>query len=935
MPHNGIYMNRKITHVFICLVLVFCTISLGTLSGCGKGDLTDLEYLRKGKDYYQQGNYKAGIIELKNALKQNHENIEARWTLGLSYLEVGNYQGAEKELLRVRNLGMAESAIAVPLLRALLYQGKHEEALALVASYKGTPVMQDPEVHVLHGEALLGLGKVQLAGDAFARALKISPDTATAHVGLARINIQEGEYARASEMLGEIIEKFPAEITGWNAKGDLEFRRGRYQESEVAYKKAYQLESSNYGANTGLVRSLLAQGNKDDASGYIKHLSKLYPGNPWSDYYRAVIFYQDADYDKAEAILQEVLRRYSDHAPASLLMGATKYAKGQYEQARLALAKLVQQSPGHLYSRKLLASTYLKLGQPDKAVAVLKTALEQRTSDAELLTLVGTAAIRSGDLSGALSSLKQAEKLSPDSTKVHIRLAEGMWLSGNKTEALHELELAAKENDDFSLEDFVLVIAYIEAKKTDEALATVDKLLEEHPDHPLLYSLKGTVFAESGDMVRAQKNFERAWEIEPGHVQAGSSLARIAAAEGNYEQALHYYNEILKFHKDHMATQLSLATLYRKMGNTEKYAQLIELARKAHPQALTPRIMLARQYLHDNKLQLALAVIREVGDEVDRSDFLEVAGITYLRAADYDQAEKMLSRLASKNPLSSQAHLYLARALIGKGKIPAARKSLLQAASLNKDDLATIVVLAEFEIEQKNIQAAKEWVERAVALSKDKDVGDILLSKLYLAQGASRDAVDLLEKVVVKRPTSMTVILLSQAYLQAGDMEKAIESVSAWLTEHSSDTNAMMQLARLQMKSDQAKDAIMTYEKIRAMQPDNLIVLNNLAALYQASDPGKSLSLAKRAYELAPNSGDIQDTYGWALLANGNNELALPVLRKAHQSMKNVPTVSYHYAVGLARTGSKADARSILTGLLEQSFPEAVQARELLHSLDD
>jgi hypothetical protein len=49
----------------------------------------------------------------------------------------------------------------------------------------------------------------------------------------------------------------------------------------------------------------------------------------------------------------------------------------------------------------------------------------------------------------------------------------------------------------------------------------------------------------------------------------------------------------------------------------------------------------------------------------------------------------------------------------------------------------------------------------------------------------------------------------------------------------------------------------------------------------------------------------------------------------------NIPTLRYHYAVALAQTGSKVQARAELEQLLVKSpvFPEAAAAKTLLNSL--
>ena len=65
--------------VFLSLFIVACD-----------SELTVQEHILNAKDFEESGEIKASVIELKNALQKNPENIEARWMLGRIYLDAGN-----------------------------------------------------------------------------------------------------------------------------------------------------------------------------------------------------------------------------------------------------------------------------------------------------------------------------------------------------------------------------------------------------------------------------------------------------------------------------------------------------------------------------------------------------------------------------------------------------------------------------------------------------------------------------------------------------------------------------------------------------------------------------------------------------------------------------------------------------------------------------
>ena len=76
--------------------LVCAALLAAALGGCGR-DASPRQYLQEAKAFQARHDHKAAIIQLKNALAQDPENGEARFLLGSSYVETGQYAFAEIE----------------------------------------------------------------------------------------------------------------------------------------------------------------------------------------------------------------------------------------------------------------------------------------------------------------------------------------------------------------------------------------------------------------------------------------------------------------------------------------------------------------------------------------------------------------------------------------------------------------------------------------------------------------------------------------------------------------------------------------------------------------------------------------------------------------------------------------------------------------------
>ena len=80
--------------------------------------------LERGQQAYTAEEYRAAIIDAKNVLQEEPQNVDARLLLGRASVQVGDGISAEIELRRAVELGTEFAAVAVDLGRAMLLQEK-------------------------------------------------------------------------------------------------------------------------------------------------------------------------------------------------------------------------------------------------------------------------------------------------------------------------------------------------------------------------------------------------------------------------------------------------------------------------------------------------------------------------------------------------------------------------------------------------------------------------------------------------------------------------------------------------------------------------------------------------------------------------------------------------------------------------------------------
>jgi tetratricopeptide (TPR) repeat protein len=168
----------------------------------------------------------------------------------------------------------------------------------------------------------------------------------------------------------------------------------------------------------------------------------------------------------------------------------------------------------------------------------------------------------------------------------------------------------------------------------------------------------------------------------------------------------------------------------------------------------------------------------------------------------------------------------------------------------------------------------------------------------------------------------------------AGEAEPAA-TLEAFSTENPRDPRANFALGSIDLEAGRQAAAVARFEAVLAVDARNAPALNNLAWLYSQRNDARAFSLAQQAREILPNDPSIADTLGWLYVQRGDPVSALPLLDQAVRGYPAQPEIRYHWAVALARTGSRPQALGVLTDLLgnNRRFDGREAAEELLAEL--
>jgi Flp pilus assembly protein TadD len=186
-----------------------------------------------------------------------------------------------------------------------------------------------------------------------------------------------------------------------------------------------------------------------------------------------------------------------------------------------------------------------------------------------------------------------------------------------------------------------------------------------------------------------------------------------------------------------------------------------------------------------------------------------------------------------------------------------------------------------------------------------------------------------------RQPSALLVTRQYGALRGAGKAAEGTAIANKWMKEHPDDATIPLMLAEESQRRKDFPAAIAGYEKVIALDPRNVVALNNLAWVLTEKKDAKGLEYAERAQQVTPFNPSILDTYGWALTRNGDAKRGAEMLRMASRLAPGQAEIQLHLAQALAASGDKAGARQAVDGLtkLDKASPIRIEAEKLQATL--
>ena len=415
----------------------------------GHGFLSDAEMLEQETDAAH------ALPVVQRIAADEMQSAEAHHALAHAAMQYKQYPLAEREARAALTLDPKSDEALVLLARALVSEGRVEEALPpvqkRVASSPG-----DVQLHLAYAALLDEAGRDVAAQHEFEAILATQPNDPQALYTLGLMSLQEKQFDAAHGYFMRLLK------TGRRID-DAEYFLGSIAEQQKQYPAAldwyHRVEDGDrwMAAQAGIGRSLVENGTPDTARDFFDALVGDYP-------------------DDAVTLRLEEAQVFND-------LGDSDSALHVYDAA-------IADSPDNddlLYSRAILLEQH---GKADQAERDLDSILKRKPDDVDALNALGyTLTLHTTRYREAHGYIEKALQLSPDDPAIMDSMGWVDYRLGDDAEALSYLRKAYAAEADSEIAAHLVEVLLVGGDK-DEARALLTKAREADPENQALKSLE-------------------------------------------------------------------------------------------------------------------------------------------------------------------------------------------------------------------------------------------------------------------------------------------------------------------------------------------------------------------------------------------------------------------------------------------------------------
>lgn len=907
---------------------LFSFILIGLFSSAISAQTTK-ELIAQADAAQAQREYRTALIHLKNAAKQNPDNINVRLKMIQLFVDSGQGVQAAVELDKARRLGALPVDTAVLSAKAKLLQGEFNELTENI-DLLDLPQSEIARLRAIQGHAFYEQRKFRQAKQMFQRAQQLSPDKLEVELGQVKIFKLNENKAKETQLVLSLLKRYPHNAEVLIVAGIYYRDKGDFDRSLNLFRQAGEIQPSNVNVWFGVVRSHIGKRNYNDAKIEIQKVLVSYPEHQVGNYLLSVIAFEQNDYNRAKAAIEIVLKGEKRKYEALKLLSIIQFQQQEYSEAEKNLKKFLKFHPDDVQGQKTLAAIYLKRKQGILALKILNQ-LEQ-LDDAYVYSMIATAYLQLGNSDKSEQYMQKSMQAAPDNRVIQRHFQRSKLAAGESV----NVEFNDTDYNNFLSEGHIAILNFLRQKQYSKAIEIIKGYMKKVPDNALLHYLMGSTYLYQREIDLASEQFQRSLVLNPQLIESRINLAKIYQTQDKDRDAEREFREVLKLKENNDQAMVALAGIFHRASNDDEMIKWLNKSRKMNSASLSSREVLEDYYRKKGERKKALEISKEMIDIQPQNVNLLLKYANNQKALKrIDLAIEAFKKIVEYKPELPSAWSGLGRLQFLYNNFDGAVTSYKKVLDLDPNNLIAKVILIQIDLKTKQFKSALAKAKKLKREHPDSPAGFDMSGDAHIALNKPGKAIIDYQQSIKRKYSSEAYIKLHSAYNHNNQVEKGFNLLKQWTEKFPEDYQLKEILALTYQRRGELQKSSDLYQQIVKKVRNNDRALNNLALVSLELNSPMSIEYAEMAFNLNPKRN--KDTLGWVLLKNHNQGKAFKLLKEAVDENPSNPDIRYHFAVALSEAGNTPQARKQLFLALGSNgrFENKQAAQALLNRLPE
>lgn len=413
-----------------------------------------------------KGDYRSARIELLNAIANDPDWPEARLLQAEVYLRLRDALGAEAELRRARELGMADQQLRHLMGHALMLQGQLDRARKWLTE---GPVARGNLAYAqrILAEVNLADGDRDRARAAYDMAIKADDRDPLLWVSIARFRFLGGDEQGAIDAADFAVELAPQSIDALLYRGELARSQFGLIPALPWFERALEIDPDHIPTLIAYAETLGDAGAMTRMLAVARRIIALEPGNDRGYFLQAVLAARAGEHELARALMLKTQDRLNRQAAPALLRCALELEADNLAMAQEYCETVLRLQPQNPQAANLamqglartreakpffdLVSKYGLLMTPNSYRLTLAAQVQEAAEDRETAARYINAASRAPHAAlmlvpevMSLSDLQNVAQATPGDAGLEVRLIRKLLTMERNDEALSRAETLQK-----------------------------------------------------------------------------------------------------------------------------------------------------------------------------------------------------------------------------------------------------------------------------------------------------------------------------------------------------------------------------------------------------------------------------------------------------------------------------------------------------------